>query len=343
MFTLPILSGEIPTQMGTGHLTDLTLAKLSIASNRCGMTWPAGADPKLDLLVKNQWENHLNQSFGRSLGELLGGAPEIAVETNRITFTNRAVPNINVFAAKTLVMELEAETKGLGWYVYETATRGSSHGLHIYDTSLILYHFYARYELNEFNDHDFAHAVLEEEGRDEEITEELIEELKEQYSYWPSDVLKDFEGAEHLFNPYSSQNRPKVLNAPKVKRWLKNHPQHRLAPCVADALTLDAMLSEADSKLFGWCDQETTQIGATCILCWSDPSLLFEAVQEYEQMEYSCGDAEEAYARIELTIPDTQTCDGLEPFTKSVTGYIKRWHQLEKLMSHFPLVEGYES
>lgn len=338
MFALPILADDVPPELGTTQAIDQVLANVAQVANLAGIQWPAAVTHSIKDLVESQLTEHMTALYGADLGNALRGAPLITVDESSISYTTQAVGEITVYRAKPLIEELEAQAQGLGWFVYRAATTGSGCGLHLYDSSIIEYHLYAHHDLEDFTDQSYAEAIQREMGSEaEEITDEDIERMREEYSYWPSDVLKVFKGAEHLLTNRNST--PTCFSDDDARAWLLDNDHHPLASCVADALACTEMWREVGATEFGWDHSETIGIGALAFICWDDPDLLLECVAEYEQMEYSGGECEEAFAKLRITIGKQTRQDDLHAFVKEVVSYFKRWHHLERLMSHFPTLE----
>jgi len=340
---LPTIDSAIVLEFGSQAAKNRTLARFALMSEQNGLILPMGDFTSIEQMVARQWSDHLTRTFPDGLGHGLRAVPMICIDDAHLSVIFTAVSNINCYRAKPVVEALEQAHKGLGWFVYDTAVM--DRGLHVYDPSVIGHVIEGRFwEIEEITDEAYAAHLLNEEGRSgTEVTPEVIEELRKQYSYWPSDLLGGFEGAAHLLG-LSNIKPPKPLDACQVEVWLGQNEEHPFAQCVRDALTHHVLMTAPDCPNFAYVFQDdeddTDVIGAMAFVSWDDPGLLIEMAGEMEQLAYQGGYIAEAVGRMRIGCAPEPTDEDLSHLVRATLAYLKRWQQLEKLMSHFPIYEN---
>lgn len=272
----------------------------------------------------------------------------IEIDDDALRFVVYAQSSLNAYRLKPVVEALEAQAPGLGWFVQSVLTAASSHALQIYDMGMaasMLEVFHA--DLDEFTDEGYARAILLANGESpppagKPIHQQTVDELREQYGFWPSDLLADVGGHAHLLQHWQPQltNRPKVMSARAAARWLRDRPGHLQAETVEAALGLQRALARDRERAFVWDGDrdETEPLGAMCFLAWDAPQLLFEAVQHHEENQYNGGQAVEAFARRTLALAEADDAQ-LRALARRIANYLHCWSLLARLLAHFPVWE----
>lgn len=353
-FLLPAIDSGVPARIDSSSNRARILARLALIAEQHGLSLPAGDLASVDQVVAMQWSQHTQAVYPEGLGKLLPAQPAITIDDTKLSVPIEAVGRLSCFMARPVIQELEEARKGLGWFVYNTITSAYRAGLMLYDPQIISYHMNSMfYEIDEFTDEAYAEHLLREEGREgTEVTPELIEMMRDEYSYWPSDIQKDFEGAIHITGFVSggslAQSSPKPLSLTGAKRWLKANADHRLSKCVNDAIAFRKSIDAKGGEAFHWkydgdpYRPDSERIGAVAFLSWEDPSLLFEMTSEFEELAFQSGEVIEEVGRYELSIEEDPTDEQLNDLVEALNAFLKRWHLFEELMSHLPVWEGEE-
>ena len=246
---------------------------------------------------------------------------------------------------------------GLGWFVYSALERARGAGLFVYDMTMVAYHLdYRMAELDEFTDQHYARVILAENGErsyddESEVSQEVIDEMRENHGHWPSDVTAAVDGHINLLGTVSYQvGRSKKKNNPParlkdVKIWAKANTNHPHVACVNAALALHQALTGKSAPDFAFYrgQDDLQSIGAMAFVAWNDPALLWETAGHAEEEAYNCGDVVEAFARKTLSLEQGLTDRQLADLVSETKAFLNAWHLLEQLMSHFPIAgEGYD-
>jgi PRTRC genetic system protein F len=345
-FLIPAIDPEIPGRFSQDASRSQLLARFTNAAAKAGIPLPSGKFLSIEQVVQAQWTQYLNQTFGENAFAGTVGEPVFRVTDDVLQVVIGASSQLNAYQLKPVVLALEAAEKGLGWFVQSVLSTASSHAHEIYDMAHATYMLDSYfYNLVEFTDEAYALQLLEE--LDEELPEgpipsEVMERLRRDYSYWPTDILKDVDGHGHLVDCMGIPGyvRPLRLSPAKARKWLAANGEDQNAPIVKDALELQRLFQKDKARAFLWdgSEDETETMGALCFLAWDDPALLFEAVSHYEQNQYNGGQAVEAFARTSIYLKEDDVTDAaLCTMAKSTADYFKRWALLSKLLDHFPV------
>lgn len=344
IFSLPRLQPEIPLVLTRSGQRALMLARFVRAAQEIGVPLPEGNFASIEQVAAAQWQSFISTSCDPRIMDLLAGAPRIEVTDQHFRFWVDARSNLNVFQEKPVIEALESAKAGLGWYVHDVITGGHGHGLGLYDIEVATYYGmpYHYHEMDEFTDREYARWILQDEGRDpSELTDELLKDMRGDYTYWPSDILETLGGHGHLMRATGFKH-PKCLKQKDVRAWLARNRRHHLAAVVDAALRLDAEWGADKERTFCFSlESGGDSIGAPAFLTWDDPDLLVELIQHHEETIYNGGEGYEAFAVATLS-SDAPDRDLRELALASVS-YFKRWALLAECLSHFPVWEGDET
>lgn len=345
--SLPILDDAVPARLGQERLRQRTLARFAIAAARSGVQLPAGGFHAIEQVLVAQWNGFLARRDPTGSADVLAGTPVLEIDDDALRVVIHAQSRLNAYRLRPVIEQLEAQATGLGWFVEGVLTQASAHGLQIYDmrmASTLLDVFHG--ELEEFSDPGYARAILQAHGdaagdAAAPIPQDTLDALRSDYGFWPSDLLADVGGHGHLLAPWYSRQgaRPQTMGARCATRWLRRHRGHAGAVVVNAALRLQRALARDRERAFVWTgDDDTEPLGALCFLAWDAPELLLEAVQHFEENQYSGGLAVEAFAR--CVLPLSQASDAqLRQLARRTAAYLHRWTLLAQLLAHFPLWE----
>ncbi|ABE46937.1 PRTRC system protein F [Polaromonas sp. JS666] len=345
-FVLPQISSEVPLVIGGESIAHQTLAKFSLAAEKCGMELPGGDIPKLESIVQMQLQGWLDKQVGANARACLGGQPLISANSSEIEFFMRAVSNLELLKLKPVIEALEAKVPGLGWYVVDVIERSNGRGISIYSPAAMGYHSFSQLQGAE-SDEDFVKEMQAMEGEDEPSPEELaelIEQARSDYAYLPSKVLESVEGHAHLLGWASpnAKHGPKRLKTKQAAYLLKTAElPDGLKQCVTDAIALDCLYGK-DKGAYTWDNsQDEEQIGAACFIAWNDAEMLFELVQHYEEDTYNSGTAMECLCRLKVATGGTPA--EFEQMARLMRAYFDQWNALGNLLVHFLDQQGTEN
>lgn len=352
LFALPAISQEIPARIEEASERSRLLARFALASEAQGLALPGGNFTRLEDVVAQQWSDHLH-SISDRIGETLLGSPNVIVSDEHLTVLIGARSGIETFVLKPMVEALEDVLTGLGWFVVDVLSSARCSGLFFYDMTMVAYHLDHRLcDLDEFTDQAYARAILQEEGQREwddetEIPPEKLEEMRESYLHWPSQILDAVGGHFNLLglggmgiNKRAARKPIKPLSVAQVNKWLKvQDAGSTLTQCVQAALALQKALAAKDAPDFTFYtgEDDVESVGAMCFLAWDDPSLLWDAASHSEEYAYNGGDVIEAFARKTYSLTNGISDQQLAQLVKETKEFLNQWHLLEKLVSHFPI------
>jgi len=346
-FSIPALHEAVPPRLTQDLLRARALARFANAAERAGVTLPSGDFLDIEQVVAAQWNQFLAARYPEGVFDGLAGEPVIGVDDESLQVVIHAQSRLNAYQLKPVVEALEARAAGLGWFVEAVLTRAGFHGHLIYDMGMATYMLDVFHSsLEEFTDEGYARALLLENGdalgtTKAPIPVETIDSLRQQYGFWPSDLLAEVGGHAHLLrNGQFSAPAPKAMNWRQARQWLRACPRHALAGAVDAAIRLQRALERDAAREFVWnsLDDETETLGALCFLVWDAPDLVFEAVQHFEQNQYSAGAVVEAFARRTLDLRHASD-HALQALAAATVAYFARWALLGSLLSHFPIWE----
>lgn len=346
---IPSIDEEVPVRFCKDLQRAQTLARFAKAAERAGVPLPVGNFLSIEQVVAAQWEQFLTSNFPLDAFDGLAGAPAIGVSDDTLEVVINAESNLNAYQLKPVVEEIEAAASGLGWFIESVLSASTSHGHQIYDMGLVTYMLDVFHgNMGDFSDQGYAHSLLVEQGERDVpalglIPQQTIDELKEQYNFWPSDLLTEVGGHKHLLRQGTApgEKMPKVMSDREAAKWLKANRGHKLAGAVETAIELRKALKNDPVREFIWfgindVGDESEPMGALCFLCWEDPHLLFEAVSHFEQNQYGGGMAVEAFARRVVNLAEAADED-LRYVAETTVDYFNRWALLGKLLSYFPI------
>ena len=345
---LPTLDDAVPQRLGQERLRQRALARFALAARRAGVPLPAGNFAGIEEVVAAQWNAFLARHHPPGSVDALAGTPVVEIDDGALRVVVHAQQHLNAYRLQPVIERLEAQARGLGWFVEGVLTQASAHGLQIYDMRMASYMLEVFHgDLPAFTDQAYARALLQAQGdaaddAADPVPAETLAALRTQYGFWPSELLADVGGHGHLLAPWHTPEaaRPRVMGAPAVARWLRRHGTHASAGVVHAAWRLQRALRRDRERAFVWncAHDEAEPLGALCFLAWDAPRLLFEAVQHFEENQYNGGLAMEAFARHVLPLPEADDRQ-LQHLARSTVGYLRRWALLAQLLAHFPVWE----
>lgn len=345
-FTLPKLDPAIPSCLGFNAGRARTLSRFAHAAQAEGVPLPEGAFRTIEEVAQAQWAQYVEHAFAPNTFNLLPGSPEIRVTDDHLDVIVNADSRLNLFVLKPLVESLEASMRGLGWFVSDVVATAGSYGHQTYDMGCVSYFIETfHWQMDQFTDEEYARCMLQDQGQDVPdgpIASEVMDQLRQEYNFWPSQILAEVDGHAHLLHVSAPDAVPKP-RSPGIRaigRWVGRNRQHDHATAVADALALNRALRCA-RRDFVWNkpddDGHVDLIGALGFIAWDSPSMLFEAVQHFEQNAYNGGEAVEAFARSRVALNELTTDRDLRVLARGTVQYLNRWALLEKLLSNFPI------
>jgi len=352
LLSLPAISSEVPANLERGNSRSQLLARLVLAGEAERLKLPGGEFKHVNDVLAHQWMQYAD-SVSPELGKLLPAHPEVVVTDDALLVTMVAQANLPTFFLKDMVESLEKVSAGLGWFVVEVMTSACGSGMAFYDLRVVTYHMESRfYDLDEFTDQCFARMLLCEEGSrdyddEEPVSDEAVNQLREQYPFWPSQLLEAAGGHARLLGHRSTSSDMKAqphvpqMKPAMVQKWIKANHEHPQLECVKAALALHKQLSKKDATAFVFDSSydELEAIGAMCFVAWEHPEMVYEAAGHAEEYAYNGNGAVEAVGRKVIPLENAATDGDLSQLVTEFKAYINAWHLFEKLMSHFPKEE----
>lgn len=342
-FVLPQVDAAVPHVLSKGGERSTVLARFSRAAAAVGVPLPEGSFSTIEQVVQAQWAQYAATKYPEID---VPGVLAVVAHDDRLSVIARPVQTLDIFDAKPLVESLELAAPGLGWFVYSCLTQAHAHGVTVYDLEMACSHFLHMHgDLESFTDEAYVEHLRDYEGIGiENATPEVIERLKEDFSHFPSDLLKDVDGHAHLLG--WSRKRPKHMTRREASMWLSENEYGEHAATVRAALELDkawARDRECAFNLSSLYDPEGYEeypqsVGAVCWMTWGRPSwgLLSEAIEHYETDAYNAGCAVECFGVASLAHPDDTSDGKLRKFALQTAQYLERMQLLSQLLAFFP-------
>lgn len=339
-FLIPAIDPEVPASLARSASRGKLLARFAKAAAAEGLPLPKGDFLSIDDVVTAQWSDFLG-GFPQGAFQQLVGEPSVTVNDSLLGVVIGACSSLQVFQLKPVISQLEEAAAGLGWFVHRVIETAGYHGHDMYDMARAAYMLESlHWDLPEYTDQAYARRLLEEQGTDVpegDIPEALIEELRSQYMFWPSDLMNEVGGHKHLLG--MGGPRPRTMSATAARKWLAASADDPRAVVVRSALDLHKATKADSARDFLWNRDidDYEPMGALCFVCWDSPHMLMEAVGHHEQMAYQGGEAIEAFARNVLPLADGVSDEELRELARATANYFKRWALLARLLSHFPV------
>ena len=341
-FVLPQISSEVPLVIGGEFMAHQSLAKFSLAAEKIGMALPGGPFSELEKIVQEQLQSWLDKQIGTNARDTLRGQLALLADSDGIEFFMKAVSDLELLKLKPIIVALEAQVEGLGWYVVDVIELSHGRGIGLYSPASMSHHSYHYFSGAE-SDEEFVMEMRAQEGEDDDPSPdemaELIEQAKNDYGYLPSGMLDSVDGHAHLLGWATPEGKPKRkrLKTKQVVSLLKKTDlPDALRQCVADAIALERVYKTCKGA-FIWDNSndevETDQIGAACFIAWDNADMLFELVQHYEEDTYNSGTAIECLCRLKVSAGATS--EEFEKFARLMRTYFHQWNALGNLLVHF--------
>ena len=343
-FYIPAIDASVPARFSQELQRSQTLARFAAAAAAIGVPLPSGSFLNIEQVVHDQWIQFIEKRFPAEAFRGLRADPVIQVTDDCLTVVITSSSMLKVYQLKPVVESLESLAPGLGWFVQSIIQRAGYHAHEMYDMSMATYMLDAyHWNMDEYTDEAYARMLLMDMGQDPPdgpVPKETIDRLRDEYSYWPSDILTEVGGHEHLMGSCAANGRPPTMTARKVKQWARDNGANALLSVVETALELESAYKRDKDRAFIWdgSEDETETLGALCFVAWDSPQLLLEAVEHHEQNQYNGGQAVEAFARCTLDAKNGTEAD-LRRLASSTVDYFNRWALLGKLLSYFPIWE----
>jgi len=344
-FYIPAIDASVPARFSKEFQRSQTLARFAAAAAAVGVPLPTGDFFNIEQVVQQQWAQFIEKQFSAEAFQGVRADPVFQITDDALAVVITSNSSLSIYRLKPVVESLESQALGLGWFVHSVIQAAGYHAHAMYDMGMVTYMLDAfHWNMDECTDEAYARSVMIDMGQDPPegpIPKETIDALREQYSYWPSDILAEVDGHEHLVGYCAPSARPPTMTSRKAKQWLRENGGNAFAPMVRIAIDLDAAHKRDKERAFTWdgSEDDSDTLGALCFVAWDNPHLLLEAVEHHEQNQYNGGQAVEAFARCTLDLAKNGTEPDLRQLARSTVDYFNRWALLGKLLSHFPIWE----
>jgi PRTRC genetic system protein F len=349
---IPAIAADVPVRLDPSAARSRILARFCRASAAAGVPLPSGEFRGIEEVLRAQWLQQLQRCMAPQCFAGAPATPAFQVDDQSLQVVIGACADLTVYRLKPVVEALEASRPGLGWFVHGVLAAAPQHALQLYDTGFTTCLLDGlQLDLDAFSDECYARMLLSEQGDapppDQPVPAECIDALREQYAYWPSQLLRDVDGHAHLLGHWGGAGgcRPAQLTPARAAHWLRTHSRHAAADLVRTALALEAACRRDSKRAFAWYrEDDLDSVGALCFLAWDQPAMLLEAVSHHEQNTMNGGQAEEAFARCAVLLDARAFEKRVCALARATAAYFERWGLLAKLLSFFPVwVAGHES
>ena len=236
-FYFPAIDTAIPDKLCQDVKRGQMLARFATVAADAGVPLPEGTFLSIEEVAAAQWQQWFQRSFPADAFRGLVGAPVLRVTDEVLQVVIGAKSNLDVYRLKPVIEKMESTAPGLGWFVHSVINLASCHAHEIYDMSRASYMMDAYYwDMDEFSDEAYARLVMQHEGQDPPngpIPPETLAQLRTEYRYWPSDVLKDVDGHAHLLGHVPAPNYVKPPTLTPAKATVVSHSLSRFTALFA--------------------------------------------------------------------------------------------------------------
>ncbi len=236
-FYIPAIDAAIPDKLCQDVKRGQMLARFATVAADAGVPLPEGTFLSIEEVAAAQWQQWFQRSFPADAFRGLVGAPVLRVTDEVLQVVIGAKSNLDVYRLKPVIEKMESTAPGLGWFVHSVINLASCHAHEIYDMSRASYMMDAYYwDMDEFSDEAYARLVMQHEGQDPPngpIPPETLAQLRTEYRYWPSDVLKDVDGHAHLLGHVPAPNYVKPPTLTPAKATVVSHSLSRFTALFA--------------------------------------------------------------------------------------------------------------
>lgn len=336
---IPSLHPDIPAAIGNESMANRALAQFGVFAHDEKKVRILNENlTTIERAIANQWEKYANRVKGNDLHEI---GVSLEVETDAMTVSICSPRYYDCFAIKATVERFNTLQRGLGWWMFEVMVALKKWGYPISDPETAADNLQTISPCGDFTDAD----MLKEIKAMGEVT--TMKEARENYSFWPSDLTKDYGGHTWMFNAHRYDRktgkfvllgkRPQVAKDSDAEAFLRGKFADADKQVVADFLTLTRQLQ--CSGLSGWTSPVTDEpmelVGTSCMIVWDSRSMSVELLAEAEELLQNCGDCTD----IHQTVSVSRLESGWESelFNK-VDAVIQLHDAVNGVLRHFTLV-----
>lgn len=299
---IPALPHSFSKVVQGGGLQDRMHAEFCLAADKNGFPLPKGDFTSIEETLKEQF-----LAVYRSKATGLKGAPlplffTVVADDNDVTIFGEPEQCQPVFLIKDVVEELNALRENLGWWIVDLIEHGHSKGLSTYDPSrcwsLALYTRLYGVE----NDREFVMEAYCDIS-DETTPEELLERMKEDFTFYPSVVKKDLGlDVRPAKMPSISNSRFEIIAADLLRG---DQLSTKASEVLQAAIGLSQLFRKAERNRYHYPPSSTDcdVIGSIGFVVWDNREMVEELVGHYEQNAYE-GDAIEEIFSLRTPLGD---------------------------------------
>lgn len=345
MWVLPTFSPEIPLELSRADAEAINLADFILLAHKKGIRIPDSIYTTTSELMTQQFANYARSQVKNVKVELPLDLSILAID-KKIEFAANATDRFQgIYQLKDPVERLNAASPGLGWFITDTIGKGHAVGLTTYDPRRIA----SCVQLIWFDsetDHEAAAEFLDMDEKD--ITDQHIEDARNERTFMPSDFLASVGGHKHLLSwsqTKTEQKASRSMSASQVRACI-----HKLNLVDADrALVMYALefhdsikVRKADAAISpnGWFEHEDLPefecmdaIGSLAFIVWDDSEFAREAISHYEEY-VMCGEG--SHTQLVGLFVELDEPASWGPFIDAYKLYIKRYAAFSNFIGALP-------
>lgn len=330
----------------SGALAPINLAKFALSSHAAGvaLTMAKFTDPKTSLV--KQWERYFRQECGN--GDLLGLDITCVVDDEKVQVVVEAASYLKTFRLKPVIEHLNGAMAGLGWFVYDAVSKIASHRYPMYHIRDLGSFCEMLWHNGHTKDADLAAELKLMDGLSSNTN---MKKMRELYQFpWPSDIDADVDGHKWMLD--GSQRSPKTASHKEAQAFVKaNAAAPDLVAVVKSSLALLEHVQDAENSLANapqeelfegdgdgdgeYCgdDYQPNRIGGSCVVVWDKATLMYEAMNHYEELELNGGEATTTHFVFRA---DASSDAHLETTVKRLQSLVRHHALAGRLLQHFP-------
>lgn len=345
MWVLPMFSAEVPMQISQGDSKKSSLADFMLLAHKKGIRIPDSIYTTTTEVLTQQFSGYAKEQL-KDLSIELPLDVSIDVVDSRIELAGHATERQQkVFQLKGPVERLNALAPGLGWFISETISHSHRVGLPTYEPNRVA----SCVQQIWFDAQTDREVAAEVHGIEEaDVTDEDIEQARNERTFMPSDLLASVDGHKNLLSWSQSEEeraatrsmRPPDVRACLDKLSLTDSDRSLVQSALAFLDSIDVKKRNSLIAPNGWFEHEEEllcqgmePVGSLAFIVWEDSEVTFEAVNHYEEYVMNGEGAltQVVGIRVELDEPKSWA-----PFIDAFKLYIKRYAAFSKFIGALP-------
>lgn len=329
------------------EVTETILATLALEAHAHGVSLPAGKFTTTSKTVNAQWKKYIAAACGKNSPLNMHMSFEVSPTDIKVCISPSGT--VNRLRMRPTIEALNKAHKGLGWWVYDTASQSDQHRYPIYRLQDIADFLQYATPSDDFSDE----GVLREhnECNGEDLT---MEEFQEEYqAFWPSKLIEAVDGHTWLLGAtrfdcdtgmcVAIGEKPYIASFKEAQAFVKGRAPKALRTIVQDFIALheelnrpESLMKLAEGPQGDYEDENYEPIGASCALVWDSHEMPWELIQHHETELQNHGEYTDEHIVFQS---DAFNQVGISRLIQSIKDFVTRHSTISKAFSHFEVIK----